>query len=194
MCLKESCFPECVRSHLWFLCSRILERSTATNYRLVSLLSLVSKVFEKLVNNWLFDHLEKCDFQYSFRSARSTLDVVAVVSYRMFRAFNRSGATQVVVLYISKASDGVWHAGFPENFNQFVFFLVIEGFEWFWIGCLHKNIQLLLEFLKTPFLVLHVFYYTLIIFLMMLFVIYLSKLMILLSTLSMFRYLICCCN
>ena len=82
---------------------------------------------------------------------------------------------------------------FLKNFNQFVFFLVLEGFEWFWIGCLHKNIQLLLEFLKTPFLVLHVFYYTLI-FLMMLFVICLSKLMILLSTLSMIRYLICCSN
>ena len=36
------------------------ERSTAKNYRPVSLLSLVSKVFEKLVNNSIVDHLEKC--------------------------------------------------------------------------------------------------------------------------------------
>ena len=36
------------------------ERSTAKNYRPVSLLSVVSKVFEKLVNNRLVDHLEKC--------------------------------------------------------------------------------------------------------------------------------------
>ena len=35
------------------------ERSTAKNYRLVSLLSVVSKVFEKLVNNRIIDHLEK---------------------------------------------------------------------------------------------------------------------------------------
>ena len=44
--------------------------STAKNYRPVSLLSVVSKVFEKLVNNRIFDHLEKCglfsDFQYGF--------------------------------------------------------------------------------------------------------------------------------
>ena len=44
------------------------ERSTAKNYRPVSLLSVVSKVFEKLVNNRIVDHLEKCglfsDFQY----------------------------------------------------------------------------------------------------------------------------------
>ena len=52
------------------------ERSTAKNYRPVSLLSVVSKVFEKLVNNRIVDHLEKCglfsDFQYGLRSSRST--------------------------------------------------------------------------------------------------------------------------
>ena len=37
-----------------------------------SLLSVISKVFEKLVNNMFVDRLEKCglfsDFQYGFRS------------------------------------------------------------------------------------------------------------------------------
>ena len=36
------------------------ERSTAKNYRPVSLLSVVSEVFKKLVNNRIVDHLEKC--------------------------------------------------------------------------------------------------------------------------------------
>ena len=35
-------------------------RSTARNYHTVSLLSVASKVFEKLVNNGIVDHLEKC--------------------------------------------------------------------------------------------------------------------------------------
>ena len=38
------------------------ERSTAKNYRPVSLLSVVSKVFKKLVNNRIVDHLEKLAF------------------------------------------------------------------------------------------------------------------------------------
>ena len=38
------------------------ERSTAKNYLPVSLLSVVSKVSEKLVNNRIVDHLEKCAF------------------------------------------------------------------------------------------------------------------------------------
>ena len=49
------------------------ERSTAKNYHPVSLLSVVSKVFKKLVNSRIVNHPEKCDlfsnFQYGFRSS-----------------------------------------------------------------------------------------------------------------------------
>ena len=43
----------------------------------------------------------------------------------------------------------------------FLLFSVIDSFKWFWMGSLHKNIQLMLEFLKVPFLFLHFSYYTL---------------------------------
>ena len=66
----------------------------------------------------------------------------------------------------------------------FLLFLVADDFEWFWMESLHKKIQLMREFLKAPFLVLHFFYYTLMIFLTMLSVILLYMLMILLSILS----------
>ena len=59
------------------------ERSAAKNYRPVSLFSVVSKVFEKLVNNRIVGHLEKCglfsDFQYGFRSSRSTADPLSCI-------------------------------------------------------------------------------------------------------------------
>ena len=66
----------------------------------------------------------------------------------------------------------------------FLLFSVVDGFEWFWMESLHKNIQLLLEFLKAPFLLLHFSCYTLITFLMMLSVILLSMLMMLLYSKS----------
>ena len=73
------------------------ERSIAKNYRPVSLLSVVTKVFKKLVNNKIVDHLEKfglfSDFRKGFRSYRSTADLLIVVSDRIARVFNRSGAT-----------------------------------------------------------------------------------------------------
>ena len=84
---------------------------------------MVSKVFEKLVNNRIVDHLEKCglfpDFQYGFRSSRSTADLLTVVSDRIARAFNRSEATRAVVLDISKAFDRVWHAGLLHKLKSY---------------------------------------------------------------------------
>ena len=73
----------------------------------------------------------------------------------------------------------------------FLLFSVIDNFEWLWMESLHKNIQLMREFLKAPFLVLHFSYYTLMTFLIMLSVILQSMLMILLSILSVTRHLIC---
>ena len=205
-CLKESCFPDCWKvSSVVPVFKNVGGRSTAKNYHPVSLLSVVSKVFEKLVNNRIVDHLEKCglfsDFQYGFRSSRSTADLLTAVSDRIARAFNRSGANQAVALDISKAFDRVGMLVFFTNLSLmefqvrysalFLLFSVIDDFEWFWMESLHKNIQLMLEFLKAPFLVLHFPYYTLMTFLMMLSVILLSMLMILLSILGVIRLLIC---
>ena len=85
MCLKESCFPDCQKvSTVVPIFKNVGERYIAKNYRPVSLLSVVSKVFKKLVNDRIVDHLEKCslfsDFQYGFRSSRSTADLLTVLS------------------------------------------------------------------------------------------------------------------
>ena len=69
----------------------------------------------------------------------------------------------------------------------FHLFSVIDNFGWFWMETLPKNIQLMLEFLKALFLVLHFFYNTLTTFLT-LFIILQSMLMILLSTLFILKY------
>ena len=116
MCLKESCFPNCWKvSSVVPVFKNVGERSTAKNYRPVSLHSVVSKVFEKLLNNRIADHLENCGlfsyFQFGFRSSQSTADLLTVVSDRIAKAFNRSRATRPVALDISKAFDRVWHAG-----------------------------------------------------------------------------------
>ena len=45
------------------------------------------------------------------RSSLSSADLQTVVSARIARAFNRSGATRAVALDISKDFDRVWQAG-----------------------------------------------------------------------------------
>ena len=66
--LKESCFPDCWKvSSVVPVFKKVGERSTAKNYSPVSLFSVVSKVFEKLVDNRIVDHLEKCGFFSNFQ-------------------------------------------------------------------------------------------------------------------------------
>ena len=73
-CLKESCFPDCLKVSLVVpVFKNDGERSTAKNYRPVSLLSVVSKVFERLINNGIVDHPQKSglfsDLQCGSRSS-----------------------------------------------------------------------------------------------------------------------------
>ena len=177
-------------------------------YHHVSLLSVVSKVFERLDNNGIFNHLEKCvlfsNFQYGFRFSRSTPDLLTVVSNRTVWSFNRSEANQALALDISTSFDRLWHAAFftilsliEFQVRYLAFFLLFSATDrvrLFCMGSLHSNIQLMLEFLMSPFLVLYFSYYTLMIILIMLPVILLSMMMILLSNLSVITHLICSNN
>ena len=64
MCLKESCFLDCWKVSLVVpVFKNVGERSaTAKNYHPIGLVSVVRKVFEKLIHNRIVDHLKKSGF------------------------------------------------------------------------------------------------------------------------------------
>ena len=204
MYLKESCFPDC-----WKVSSAVPvfnnagERSTATNYHPVSLLSVVSKIFEKLMNNRIVDHLRKFGlfsyFQYGFRCSQSTADFLKVVPDRIARAFNWSGATRAVALDISKAFDRVWHAVLHKLKSSGIscqIFGLISSFlskRWLWVvvdGKSSQDYPVNARVSQGSILGPTLFLLYVMTFLMMLSVILLSMPMILLSTLNVIRHLI----
>ena len=82
MCLKESSF-----SDFWKISSVVSsfknggETFPAKNYHPFSVLAVVIRIFEKLLNNFrIVNHLEKCglfsDFQFGFRFSRSSADLL----------------------------------------------------------------------------------------------------------------------
>ena len=90
------------------------------------------------------------EFQYGFRSLQSTAVFLAAVSDKIVGAFNKSWATPAVAnLSLTE---------FQVRYLVLLFFSVIDGLEWFRMGNLDKNIQLMLEFFKGSFLVLHFSY------------------------------------
>ena len=183
--------------------------STAANCRPVSLLFVVRKIVKKLGNYMPVDHLEECGLHSDFqRVFRSTTDLLVVVSYWNARAFDIFGATWAVALDISRAVKRVCMRVYLQNsslmefqveyltfvcLSQFVF-TVLSLFvfhEWFWMQSLPKNVQLILAFLKALFLVLRISYNTLMTFLMLSVILLYMLIMLLLSTLSVIRLLIC---
>ena len=201
-CLKESTFPDYWKvSSVVLVFKNVGERSTAKNYCPVSLLSVVSKVFEKPVNNRIVDHLEKCGLFLISSMVLGLLDLMTVVSNRITRVFNRSWATRAVALDISKAFDRVWHAGLLHKLKSCEIsgsiFGLISSFisnRRLWVVLDGKSSQEYPVNAGVPqgsILDPTLSYYTLMMFLMMLSVILLSMLMILLSTLNVIRHLIC---
>ena len=123
-CLAESSFPDCWK------CANIVpafkncgDRSDPTKYRPISLLPIISKLFESLINRKITDHLESLglltDQQYGFRRNRSTADLLTVITERIYRALDRCGEAKTVALDISKAFDRVWHSALLHKIRSF---------------------------------------------------------------------------
>ena len=101
------------------------DHTDPANFRPISLLEVLGKIFEKIINARLRIHLEDNDLltkkQFGFRQHRSTQDALNImVNYSVNNA-DRQLKTIMVTKDIEKAFDTVWHAGLKyklcNNFN-----------------------------------------------------------------------------
>ena len=80
LCLKESYFSDCWKvSSMLPAFKNVRKRFTARNCHPIGLLYVISKVFEKLVNNRLVDHLEKCGLFSDFKCGFRFIDQLQIV-------------------------------------------------------------------------------------------------------------------
>lgn len=90
-------------------------RSNPSNYRPVSLLSILSKVMEGIINRQLMTFFERNnvipDSQYGFRSGRGTADVLTALQSEWVQAVASGGCAQVIAVDIAGAFDRVSHIG-----------------------------------------------------------------------------------
>ena len=81
------------------------------NYRPITLLSAVAKLFERLLLPLLLPHTTPREEQFGFRSGHSTtLQVARVVSHAANK-LNRKESAVAAFLDVSRAFDRVWHPG-----------------------------------------------------------------------------------
>ena len=85
------------------------------NYRGISLLSLVSKIFERVVFNALYEFLDNkgffAQYQSGFRKGDSTVYQLIDICNTIYKSYDRKEEVIGIFLDISKAFDKVWHKG-----------------------------------------------------------------------------------
>ena len=89
----------------------------------VSLLPIISKIFESFINDILTKHLDITglfsNLQYGFRTFRSTADIPTVLSEHIYNSLDAGGETRAIALDISKAFDKVLHAGLRHKLKAY---------------------------------------------------------------------------
>ena len=115
-CLDESCFPSCWKSSLVVpVFKNDRERSDSGKYCPISLLPIITKIFESFINDSLTKHVDITDFfsdlQHGFRAFQSTVDIRTVLSGCIYSSLDAGGETRAIALDIWKAFDKVYHAG-----------------------------------------------------------------------------------
>jgi hypothetical protein len=82
-----------------------------TNYRPISLLSLVSKVFERCIYNRLIEHVygQIYELQYGFLRGRSTTSQLLHILHQVLNVLEQKNQVDIVYLDFAKAFDKVNH-------------------------------------------------------------------------------------
>ncbi len=113
LCQSTSTSPSCWKYAYVHPVPKKGDRSNPSNYRIISLISCLSKAFESILNRKFLMHLSSfnllTDHQYGFRKGRFTGELHAFLTDSWSSSLNRFGETFAVALDISKASDRVWH-------------------------------------------------------------------------------------
>lgn len=102
----------------------------ATNYRPISLLEVPGKIFERVINKRLRQHLTINDMynenQFGFRQGRGTTEALAIASEKIASSKADKGQCTLVLRDISKAFDKVWHLGLKYKVLQLNLPLIFE--------------------------------------------------------------------
>lgn len=115
-CLKLSYFPNTWKiAKVTPLPKPNKDKSNASNYRPISLLSSLSKIFEKIIlcrlNEYLTENQIILNEQFGFRKGHSTNHQLLRVTQFIHNSLSKKHSTGMLTFDIEKAFDSVWHKG-----------------------------------------------------------------------------------
>ena len=116
-CLETGVYPSIWKKANVIPVHKKNSRQNKENYRLISLLPIFGKIFEKLIFDSMHEHFYNHGFitpnQSGFRPNDSAKYQLLSITHNIYRAFEEkpSKETRAVFLDLSKAFDRVWHEG-----------------------------------------------------------------------------------
>ena len=97
-------------------------RQDKSNYRPISLLTICSKIYEKIIFDSLYSFLIENHLlspnQSGFRPGDSTINQLLAITTEIYNSFEKRQETRAAFLDISKAFDKVWHPGLIFKLKQ----------------------------------------------------------------------------
>ena len=112
-CIDQSIFPTSEKIAKIKPLYKSSDSTSFTNYRPISVLPILSKVFELIVHQQLYKYLEEnkllTNFQFGYRKNRSTQQAVTLLSDHIRKHMDQGKCTGAVFLDLSKAFDTVDH-------------------------------------------------------------------------------------
>jgi hypothetical protein len=115
-CIRKQYFPKIWR---WATVVAIAkpgkDPADPKNYRPISLLCTISKIFERVILIRILRHIDQDnvlpDFQFGFRPHHSTCHQIVRITNHVKNEFRNKVSTGMLLLDIEKAFDTVWHDG-----------------------------------------------------------------------------------
>ena len=115
--LNDGVFPDDREKSNIVQCHKKDSKNLIKNYRPISLLPIISKVFERLIYNSLYNYFIQnklfTECQSGFMPGDSCVAQLLSITHEIYNSFdyNQSVDIRGVFLDISKAFDKVWHDG-----------------------------------------------------------------------------------
>ena len=116
-CLKSECFPKERKKANIVPVYKKYDKKLIKNYRPVSLLPICSNIFERVIFNLLFKHLEDNNLvtsnQPGFQPGDSCVHQLLSITHKIYKGFDANPSLDVrgIFLDLSKNFHRVWHDG-----------------------------------------------------------------------------------
>lgn len=112
-CIKTGYFPKALKVGIIKPLYKSGDRTELVNYRPISLISNVAKIFEKILKHRIMSYMKKfniiSDRQFGFMQGRSTEDAISYLTSYIYEALDRTQPCLGIYIDLAKAFDTVCH-------------------------------------------------------------------------------------